>query len=466
MGTSADDSTVVMDSRILSDSANTSMKWPPYFNNNIGYETWKRDIGIWAELTDLPKNKQALAIHLSLSGRARIATSELKVEDMKKDTGVDLIMKKLDDLFLPEKGQRQFSAFNNLYNFRRGPSVNINDFVSQFEHAYFTFTQEDMDLPDAVMAFMLLSSCNLQDNEVQLVMSAINKVTYNDMKLTIKRVFGQNICMQSTVREENVFIKSEPVFNCDSVRSETALNVRGGRGRPNRFRGGRGFTGRFLRNRGNKGPGDDSRGYGRRQLNPTDKDGQISRCLICDSKFHWAKDCPDSYENSASANFLENNNNSNAADVDLSLFVCLNSNEGGASKQEILVSESDKCALLDTGCSTTVCGQRWFNNYVEHLSDYEKSLIGDYHTDATFTFGDGKTVNSSKRVSLPCWIGGMKANITTDIVQCNVPLLLSKKSMKKAGMVINFKEDTLNVCGKTLKLKDTSSGHYLLDISL
>ena len=27
-------------------------------------------------------------------------------------------------------------------------------------------------------------------------------------------------------------------------------------------------------------------------MNPLDRNGQISKCVVCDSKMHWAKDCP------------------------------------------------------------------------------------------------------------------------------------------------------------------------------
>ena len=62
--------------------------------------------------------------------------------------------------------------------FRSCNILQVLKFVSEFEHMYFKFTRQDMDLPDAVMAFMLLASCNLLDIEVQLVMSAIQDVTY------------------------------------------------------------------------------------------------------------------------------------------------------------------------------------------------------------------------------------------------------------------------------------------------
>ena len=29
----------------------------------------------------------------------------------------------------------------------------------------------------------------------------------------------------------------------------------------------------------------------RKEMNPLDKNCQISRCVVCDSKMHWAKDC-------------------------------------------------------------------------------------------------------------------------------------------------------------------------------
>ena len=52
--------------------ASSNMKNPPVFKENeMDYEQWKKDIKLWCLLTDLPKAKMAIAIHLSLSGRAR-----------------------------------------------------------------------------------------------------------------------------------------------------------------------------------------------------------------------------------------------------------------------------------------------------------------------------------------------------------------------------------------------------------
>ena len=65
-------------------------------------------------------------------------------------------------------------------------------------------------------------------------------------------------------------------------------------------------------------------------------------------------------------------------------------------------------------------------------------------------------------------MGGVEGQLTTDVVDCNIPLLLSKRSMKSVGMILDFKNDKATV-GKErrdIKLKITKSGHYALPLSL
>lgn len=441
-----------------------SNKWPPRLENDSSYESWKRDLGIWCELTDLPEEKRALAIHLSLTGRARAASSEIKVEDLKKKTGVDTLLKKLDNLFLADKGRRQFTAFHNLYNFRRSDNTEMAVFINEFEHTYYKFTQESMTLPDAVMAFMLLASCNLTEDQSRLVMSAITEVTFENMKAALKRIYGVEIGYKKTsmrdstceFKDENAFsaeVKpdSESYFSRRDKRSNYSNNFRT-RGRSNFHRGSAG--------RG-RGQTNNSEHSGYNQLNPVDRSGEVSRCLICDSRFHWARSCPRSYENTAS-----DSNNKSSEVVELSLFVGYTADSGRDNKLQTLVDESTGCAVLDTGCATTVCGSQWLNSYLSELSEYQRELIRMESSNSTFTFGDGNRVHSLKRVILPCNIGGIKADITTDVVDCNIPLLLSRRSMKGAKMILDFERDLLKVSGRVIQLKSSKSGHYLLPISL
>lgn len=453
-----------------------SYKWPPKLDDESVYEAWKRDIGIWCELTDLPKKKQALAIHLSLTGRARVASSELDPDVLKQEDGVEQLLVKLDGLFLVDKGRRQFVAFHELYNYRRASDTNIREYVAAFEHVYFNFTKQGMDLPDSVMAFMLLASGSLSDSEQQLVMSAISEVTYANMKSALTRIFAGEIGgpSKTSAAVSTVVVKSEPVLLGNEsketytkqqqavqpidtatagdevfyVKGRGRARVRGGGGA---YRGGRSATTHTHAA---------TRSASGRRQNPAGPDGKITKCLICGSRFHWARSCPDAYENDS----VDKQQDSET--VHLSLFMGYAGEEVNSGKLQTLVDEAKGCAVLDTGCSRSVCGEKWFNSYVSELSDYEREAIVEEKSSSTFTFADNVTVPSLRRVTLPCRIGNTSGTIVTDVVSCNIPLLLSKRSMKKAKMLLNFDTDQVKVCGDIIDLNSSSSGHYLLPISL
>ena len=75
-------------------------------------------------------------------------------------------------------------------------------------------------------------------------------------------------------------------------------------------------------------------------------------------------------------------------------------------------------------------------------------------------FGDGKTVSSLKSVSIPAQIGKREVSIKTDVIDNELPLLLSKEAMKKAETKIDFTKGKINILGQEMDIKFTLSGHY------
>ena len=59
----------------------------------------------------------------------------------------------------------------------------------------------------------------------------------------------------------------------------------------------------------------------------------------------------------------------------------------------------------------------------------------------------------------------MNVKIISDVVNTDIPLLLSKTAMKRARMTLNFNNDTAEMFGKRIKLLCTTSGHYHVPIS-
>ena len=88
-----------------------------------------------------------------------------------------------------------------------------------------------------------------------------NDLTFSSMKSALKRIFSRSVDQAKTsevkIKEEAFFVK-----------------------RRNNFGGQNNKEGAVLRTRN------------RKEMNPLDRNGQISRCIVCDSKMHWAKDCP------------------------------------------------------------------------------------------------------------------------------------------------------------------------------
>lgn len=124
--------------------------------------------------------------------------------------------------------------------------------------------------------------------------------------------------------------------------------------------------------------------------------------------------------------------------------------------------ESFGTAVIDTACTRTVCGERWFDNFVEENKN-KKIYKSDSHR--AFKFGDGQKIYSFKRAIIPATIGETPCNIDTEIVKADIPLLLSKNSLKKAGTVLDLKNDQAVMFEQPIMLQLTSSGHYCVDIT-
>ena len=434
-----------------------SSKWPPCFED-LNYEAWKKNIRMWCRLTDLTASKQALAVHLSLSGRARNAFSEISLTDLEKENGVDNLLKKLDKIFLPEKGHGQFKAFNNLYNLRRMTEAKMSDFVCEFEHTYFKFKSEEMSLPDPVLALMLLASCNLSENDHHLVMSAVTDVTYDKIQDAILRIFGHSVVIgRGSSAAAKPEVKVEPVL-CSENKPIGKENVFYTRGRVNFYsrrgnRRGRGRAGVSYSGAG-ASYSTDLRG---RKLNPLGPDGQVSTCAVCKSVLHWARDCPDASERSKPEVVKDSE-----SEINFPMFVGC-ARDGVDDKLQSFVNETENCAVLDSGCSNTVCGEDWLRKYISNLSDYEQSLVKERTSNQTFTFV------LLKKVTLPCWLGGVRGEVTTGVILCTIPLLLSRKSMKMFGMILDFKNDKISFGSNgsdCIGLRVTSSGHYAVPLTL
>ena len=81
-----------------------------------------------------------------------------------------------------------------------------------------------------------------------------------------------------------------------------------------------------------------------------------------------------------------------------------------------------------------------------------------------FKFGGGETKKSKGTTSFPCKMAGKEIMMTTDIVDSDIPLLLSKTAMKAAKIKLDLENDQAEIWGKVIDLDCTTSGHYSIPL--
>ena len=103
--------------------------------------------------------------------------------------------------------------------------------------------------------------------------------------------------------------------------------------------------------------------------------------------------------------------------------------------------------------------------YIEKsLKEEEKAMIQEEKSDCSFRFGDGEMVKSQIVKMFPTHICGKDVYIRANIVDNDVPLLISKVTMKNARASLNFDTDQLEMDGVAQDLVTLPSNHYAIPI--
>lgn len=409
-----------------------NFKVPPKLGDeNIHqYSTWKNEIKIWQLVTDLTKSKQALAIVLCLSGKPKQVALELKTEDLNKENGTETLLTALDTVYKKGEKERAYEAYSNFENIERTVDMSIGDYIILFERQYNKCKGFNMKLPDEVLSFKLLDKAMLSSKEKQLALAATSDLSYDVMKSSLKRIFADAVPGENTfssMADSAISVKQESVFYAKPREPWSKAYVKQQKG-----------------------------------TNPLNRFGKRTRCAICQSIFHWAKDCPEKTKNVLLTEDDEQQQDSQGDEEedDVCVVNFIKNNEINS----IFLTESVGCALIDTACTKTVCGQRWFADYINILNTNKIKYIGDITSHTSFKFGDSEAIYSKFKAILPIVIGKVKCKILTDVVDANIPLLLSKESLKRANTILNLNTDKAQMFRQPIQLLKSDSGHYYIDI--
>ena len=102
---------------------------PPFNLKETSYEAWRRDIKRWCIISKLHATDKAVHIHFALSGRAKNASDLMPDTELLAENGVDLLLAKLDAIYMPNKHARKFHIFTELYTLRKDQTANMHDYI-------------------------------------------------------------------------------------------------------------------------------------------------------------------------------------------------------------------------------------------------------------------------------------------------------------------------------------------------
>ena len=441
-------------------------KAPPAFSKDVNYEKWCKKLKIWQSLTSLEAKKQGPALFLALDEDSQEAVLDLDHKEIACDNGIANIIACLNKLYLKDKTQSAFQALEAFEEYRRPKELSMRDYCNHFDKLYSKTKSYGTTVSSDVLGFRLLKSANLTTQQEQLVKATIGDLTYDNMKAQLKKIHGQDVDSASAHS-----IKTEGAVKVED--EEEVLYGSGFQAYHGGYRGrGRAPAGQYYQadrgrnsRRGHRG----GSGYQqKRGTNPLDQFGNVSTCIECGSINHWVNKCPDREKSKVQGTYQQEYEYDQGEDDDsethyqVTLFQADYDEPG---RLKTLISESMNSAVLDCGASKTVCGDVWFKCYYESLDDTDKSKVNSRASQNIFKFGDGNRVSSTKLVKIPAKIGNLNIMINTDVIEKDIPLLLSKESLKKARAELNFKEDTAMILGQKVDLHVTTSGHYTIPLS-
>ena len=471
----------------------------------LSYEDWKSDINIWSDVTELAAEKQGGAVFLTLVGKAQ-ATVRAGVTraEMKTADGLTKILTCPDGLYQEDAARSAFAAYEHFTEFKRSRDMSIEDYLIEFNIRYSKIKSLKMELPDGVLAYYLLKCASLTEEQSNICKATCDKLTYDEMREKIERVTsGSKKSAEGSIvtplyREADYFDDSDYQYHyeydneeydtgdtgdgegdCENDKEEKAYYI------PSSSRGGRASSYRH--------PHQASAPMAPR-FNAPDEYGNPSRCSFCKSVYHYIGACPDaklaqqsrsrggaSSRRGVSAyrgrvqrggrgftpKYIwhedhQNDNSNSLCDTSESVNVSLYLDE--FSDKTDLLGETLGHAVIDSGCPKTVCGKAWLNLYMDTLCRSDQLLIEKYADDTSFRFGDKQVYISKEMMVIPIQLGPHKLRLMTSVVETDVPLLISRESLKRASAEIDFKQDQIRILGDVVDVVISKTGHLCVPL--
>ena len=360
----------------------------------------------------------------------------------------------------------------------------LKDYLVEFNLKYSKLKAYKMELPEGVLAYYVLKCANLTDEQTNICKTTCTGLKYSDMKKQIEKVTsnsGRADKPSQDISVQSQFYMDREVDNVDECYYEGDHNVGTESAECDAYyvQPGQSTLQYQYHPRGSRrGVSFSQRGAtmtsGPRLITP-DEFGNPTRCSFCKSTYHYVGQCPDAAKQAAVRG-------RGASTIWRPGRRGMRGGRGGyfwhedSRVENVVLLAEDKLhqaelpgetfshAIIDSGCSRTVCGRPWLESYLETLHRSEMLLVESHPDLVNFRLGDSEVIKSNELAVIPVQFGSQQIKLMTNVVECDIPLLLSRETLKRAGTEIDFKSDTVVLLGEKIDIVVSKSGHLCVPL--
>ena len=250
-------------------------KWLcPRFSGKLeDFETWMVKVEDWQLLSEAEAKYPAIEIRAALEGKAMEITKDIDRILLKGKEGVKILMEKFKKVYKKDRLTEVYGKVRKMLNIERNKGESIRDFLIRYEK-----TEEECKglvgnmFQAEVKGCHVIERAKITEAQKQMVISACgqDKLEYDLVSRIMRRVL-------------------EGVGKEEEVDGEWWGRTEGKRGSQYNY----GARYSSYNNNSNAAYNSNIR----KRKNPIGKNGEITKCAICRSEYHWAKECPDNFNN-------------------------------------------------------------------------------------------------------------------------------------------------------------------------
>ena len=479
---------------------------PKFIDDASGYPEYKKKLLRWSRITKVEVEKQAEVVLHYLEGhpsgiQEKIDTAlgeeiEDQVDGMKK------LIEYMDSIYAEDEMTTAWTKYKEFVRLKKNVDQPVVEFIAEFDKKHKKAKETGCEFSDIVLGFNLLESCNLSETDEKFVLTAVDFKTGKQNKNLLEQIKNSLRKFQSreklsSYRDDRIKVKEEEDSFVTDIKGALVAD---------------GWT----------PPSSSSSTSVVKQNSPFYKgkknklgaDGKPMRCFRCQSEYHMAYECDKKgnmqTKTSTEANLVVGAGNSSKESpksTALSKVLAKNRGEGTAlskvlakasatdygmicqvsedvveavqcnqeDSELVLVSheESELCllieeagsrAVLDTACSKSAAGLDWVRNYTELVSPTYSDQLELRPSAKIYQFGGGEKRKSEGQLTLPVVIGNKKINLSIEVVNAPIPLLIGSNSMEKAKAVLNFGDNTAVFFDESIHMTKVGVGHFCIDV--